>query len=83
MGNICFLQRLPSRATATCPEALLPRKWPDIACRWEVENIIFGGFAFAYVHAAFYLVLVNCLISTYELSSILFSFLCSAEKVEM
>ena len=33
-----LLRHLSSRATATRTEALLPRKWLDIACWWEVEN---------------------------------------------
>ena len=40
------------------PEALLPRKWLDIACRWEVENNIICFSLLS--RATFAFTLLNC-----------------------
>lgn len=45
--DICYLQCLPSRATSSPAEALLYRKWLNIAWWWGVENKFFFLFACA------------------------------------
>ena len=42
---------LPSQAAATHTEALLPQKWLDITCWWEVENNFFFFFCFISTHS--------------------------------
>lgn len=75
MRSIFCLKCLPFRETSPYAEALLPGKWQNITCWWEVENNLF--FNSLLLNAPnFSFALVNWLISTYKL----FSFLWPAVK---
>lgn len=63
-GGIHYLECLLS---TTCIEDLIPGKWADITCWWEIENKMFGIFPLFVCVQPFTSAFIHCLISVYKL----------------